>query len=100
MTWKFEPGGEDVRLVNYFTHKTFYPAQDGAAVSQHALAKEDLPAEHWRFVDVGEKSYRIEHVASGKVLTISGDGQVTMEKWTGTAGQKWKLLERPGKFTG
>src|SRR4051794_38095650 len=46
MTWKFEPAGSDVRLVNYFTHKTFYPDQDGAAVTQHAPAKEDSLAEH------------------------------------------------------
>ena len=102
MTWKFEPAGDGVRLMNYFTHKTLYPSgtQDGAPVAQHAAGKDVAEVERWRFVPVGENVYRIEHVGTGKALTVTSNGHVVVDPWTDGAGQKWKLLEKPEKFTG
>lgn len=100
MTWKFEPAGDDVRLVNYFTHKTLSPKADAAAVVQQPAGKEATDAQRWRFVPVEEGNYRIEHVASGKVLTVTVDGEVIVETWSGAAAQKWKLLAKPEKFSG
>ena len=102
MTWKLEPAGDDVRLMNYFTHKTFYPdAQtEGSAVSQHSAAKEPTDVERWRFVPVDGRNYKLEHAATGLVLTVSDDGKITIQKWNNSAAQQWKLLAKPDHFTG
>ncbi len=102
MTWKFEPAGDGVRLINYFTHKTLYPGagEDGSAVTQHPAAKTGIEAEQWRFVPVSDGVYRIEHIATGKTLGVNAEGNVIIETWTGAASQKWKLLEKPARFTG
>ena len=102
MTWKLEAVGDDVRLVNYFTHKTFYPdaAADGSAVTQHPAAKPAGDAEKWRFIPVDGGHYRLEHAATGKTLAVTADGNVVIETYTGAATQQWKLLDKPAKFTG
>lgn len=106
MTWKFEAVGDvatgEVRLMNYFTHKTLYPtaSAEGSAVTQHAAAKVPAAAEAWKFVPLAGNTYRIDHAASGLTLTASPDGKITVQKWSDTAGQKWKLLDKPAHFTG
>ena len=103
MTWKFEPAGEDaVRLINYFTHKTFSAEgrDDAAKVTQHAPTKEATDAQRWRFVPAGDGVYRIEQISGGKVLTVTADGDVVIDQWKQADSQKWKLLEKPVKFSG
>jgi hypothetical protein len=106
MTWRFEPAGDDgreIRLVNYFTHKTICPdgTTHGSAVTQHTLSKSgDNRSEGWRFVPVSEGVYRVEHVATGLTLTVKSDDSITIEKYTGDATQQFKLLGKPAKFTG
>jgi len=104
MTWKFDPAaGDAVRLVNYFTHKTLHPsgAADRAAVTQQTAGKDATDEQRWRFIPLGDDgTFRIEHVPTGRVLSVTADGDVIVEKWTGAATQKWKLLDKPAKFTG
>jgi hypothetical protein len=103
LTWKFEPAGDDfVRLVNYFTHKTLAPEGDGQTrkITQCPVSKDAVGGQQWRFIPLGDNVYRIEHVATGKALSATANGDVVVEKWTGSDSQKWKLLEKPAKFSG
>lgn len=104
LTWKFEPAGDDgaVRLINYFTNKTLCPdgRDDGAPVTQHQAGKEPTDAQRWRFAPVADNVYRIEHAATGKVLSVTSDGNVVIQQWSDAPAQKWKLLDKPAHFTG
>ena len=104
MTWKLEPigDGDEVRLVNYFTHKTFYPdpAADDAPVTQHAAAKVAATAERWKLVPTDGGAFRLDHVTTGKTLTVTPDGALVVSPWTGGSTQQWKLLDKPAHFTG
>lgn len=106
MTWKFEPVAaadkDTFRLVNHFTRKTCYPTDkaDGTPVTQHPLAKPAADVEQWRFTKLDDGTYRIDHVASGKSLTLTDDHAMVIRPWTAAATQKWKLLPKPDPFTG
>lgn len=102
MTWKLEPAGDGnaVRLMNYFTRKTFYPDAGTTAVTQHKAAKTPAEIERWRFIPTADGAFRLEHVATGKTLTIDAAGKLTMQPYTGAAEQQWKLVDKPEHFTG
>ncbi len=105
MTWKVRPAGDGVRLINHFTDKTLTPntAPNEAGetpVQQHAAAKTPTDIEQWRFVPLGDDTYRIEHIKTGQALGANADGNVVVGKWSDSADQKWKLLPKPVKFTG
>ena len=107
MAWRFEslPGG--VRLVNYFTGKTFEPqSQSGseAPLIQVPVAQEAAARQIWHFVSIGGGLYKIELPAGGLVLTAidpegDGDIQVILSPWKGSDAQKWQLVDLPERFT-
>jgi hypothetical protein len=107
MAWRFEslPGG--VRLMNYFTGKTFESWNQSASdvpLIQMPSAPEPAAKQTWKFVSIGGGLYRIESHAGGDVLTAidpegSGDIRVNLSLWKGLDSQKWQLLDLPDRFT-
>jgi hypothetical protein len=106
MTWKFESADDGVRLINYFTHKTFGGASGAAGddhelLTQHPAGADARGDEELRFIRVGnDEQFWIEHAATGRFLTANPDGSVTLESRSDQDAQKWKLLDRPAHFSG
>ena len=59
-----------------------------------------MDAEKWKFVPTDDGLYRIENISTGGVLTVDGDGNVSVTKTADKPEQKWRLLPRPVKSTG
>ena len=108
MSWRLEPGpNTSYRLVNYFTSKTFQPAESagGAAVPVRQMAMEgkESARQSWKFIPVGGKFYRIVHAEKDLVLTAtagtSGEVEMSLAPWTGSEEQQWELMDLPEHLT-
>ena len=104
MAWRFEPLPDGVRLVNYFTNKTFEKGSGSGPSPLLQTPVGEAREQAWKFVTVGNGVYRIESAAGGGVLTAvgregDGDIRVVVAPWTGSDAQKWQLLDLPPKFT-
>ncbi|MFT3787704.1 MAG: RICIN domain-containing protein [Tepidisphaeraceae bacterium] len=108
MTWELQADGEGgaVRLKNHFTHKTLAPttapADAAAPVVQKPVAKDPAPNEAWKFEPIDGKpgQFRIVYVETGLVLEAQDNGVIVGKKPSDAAGQTWKLLPKPERFTG
>jgi hypothetical protein len=106
MGWRFEPMPGGVRLVNYFTGKSFEadgPMTGKPPVIQTPVAPERAEKQTWRFVVLGGGLYRIESLSGGVLTAIEseggGDPQVVLAPWNDLESQKWELLNLPDRFT-
>jgi hypothetical protein len=106
MAWHFEAKDAGVRLVNYFTSKSFVVdrAGGGRALVQQPSSSEKQPQETLHFIDLGDGLYEIEAPGGGGVLSgIDSDGhgdlRVVVAPWTKAASQMWRLVDLPDHFT-
>jgi hypothetical protein len=108
MAWRFEDGAaEGVRLVNYFTGKSFEMdgSSGGKAVVQQPSSEDHRVKETLHFVRLEGGAYEIEVQGGAGVLTAidsdgHGDVRVVVAPWKGMASQRWKLVDLPEHFTG
>ncbi|WP_128912828.1 RICIN domain-containing protein [Granulicella sibirica] len=106
MAWKFESAQDGVRLVNYFTSKSFEVQAVGgtSVVAQKPATPEAREKETMHFVAVEAGLYKIEVQGGAGVLTAvdsdgRGDIRVVVQPWKQTAAQKWQLVDLPDHFT-
>lgn len=108
LSWRLDPGPQtSYRPVNYFTSKTFQPA-DGPAGSAvpvlQASPDANQPARQgWKFIPLGDKFYKIVNAEKGAALTAqagpTGGIEVSLAPWTGSEEQQWELLDLPAHLT-
>lgn len=104
MAWRFEGSADGVRLVNYFTSKSFeVDASSGAKpLVQQPSTPEHRLDETLHFVRLEGGAYEIE--AQGGALTAvdsdgHGDLRVVVAPWKQMASQRWQLVDLPDHFT-
>jgi hypothetical protein len=107
MAWRFDRSQDGVRLVNYFTSKSFEAdlASGSKAVLQQPASPDQLTNETLHFVPLGGDLYEIEVQGNAGVLTAvdsdgHGDIRVVVSPWKQMASQKWHLVDLPDHFTG
>lgn len=104
MTWKFFPAGDGVfQLKNHFTSKTFSAGSTNevlSPVTQVPFGKDASARPAWRFLRLGDGTYEIVEVKSGRALTANGSEKIVVKTWSETPEQKWELVETdPAKLT-
>jgi hypothetical protein len=106
MAWRFESSADGVRLVNYFTSKSF--EVDASSGSRPVVQQPSTPdhqlSETLHFVKLEGGSYEIEVQGNAGVLTAidsdgHGDIRVVLAPWKQMSSQKWKLIDIPDHFT-
>jgi hypothetical protein len=107
MAWRFEVSQDGVRLVNYFTSKSFeLDASSGSkALVQQPASPDQRQNESLHFVALGDDLYEIEVQGNAGVLTAvdsdgHGDIRVVVSPWKQMPSQKWHLVNLPDHFTG
>jgi hypothetical protein len=86
VAWKFEAQQGRVRLINYFTGKTF---QLQSATGTHPVVQEPVnataaDAQGWKFVPVGDGLFKLESPNGQGVMTaIDADAHGDIRLWSG-----------------
>lgn len=98
LSWRLDPTPQaGYRLVNYFTNKTFQPADSAAESTPVVQASVDdkQPRQTWQFFPLGNGFYKIVNAETRKALTATSDRAVIAAPWTETEEQEWELLDLP-----
>jgi hypothetical protein len=106
MAWHFDNSQDGVRLVNYFTNKSFEvdSSSDAKQVLQQPASQDHRPGETLHFVPLEGGLYEIEVPGGAGVLTAvdsdgHGDIRVVVTHWKQIPSQKWRLVDIPDHFT-
>jgi hypothetical protein len=107
MAWRFESSQDGVRLINYFTSKSFEVDRTSGskALVQEPASAEQRQNETLHFIPLGGDLYEIDVQGNAGVLTAvdsdgHGDLRVTVAPWKQMPSQKWHLVDLPDHFTG
>jgi hypothetical protein len=106
MAWKFENQKDGVRLVNYFTGKTFevIRATGGHSLVQQPIGTGSIERQTWKFEPIGNGLYKLNNSSEDGVVTAvdadgHGDIRVVVQPWKGLDTQEWELVALPDHFT-
>ena len=105
MAWHFESSQDGVRLVNFFTSKSFEvdAALAGKPLVQQPASPDQRPHEMLRFIPLESGLYEIEAPGGGVLTAVDSDGhgdiRVVVSPWKQIPSQKWRLVDIPDHFT-
>jgi hypothetical protein len=106
MAWHFDSSQDGVRLVNYFTSKSFEvdTSSNAKPLLQQPSSSEHRIGETLHFVLLAGGLYEIEAAGGAGVLTAvdsggHGDLRVIVSPWKKMPSQMWRLVDIPDHFT-
>ena len=106
MAWHFDNSREGVRLVNFFTSKSFEvdTSSNARPLLQQASSADHRVSETLHFIPLDGDLYEIEAPGGAGVLTAvdsdgHGDLRVVVSPWKQLRSQQWRLVDLPDHFT-
>jgi hypothetical protein len=106
MAWHFDTSGDGVRLVNYFTSKSFEVDTTSSVkpLLQQPSSPDHRLTETLHFIPLDGGLYEIEAPGGTGVLTAidsdgHGDIRVIVSPWKHLPAQQWRLVDIPAHFT-